>query len=80
MLVAKAMFNMVLWRSALGLIINVVLNIFLIKSYGAFGAAISTLVAQVLASFLANLFFVNSRQVFFTQLQIIMPFKMKIEG
>lgn len=53
--------------TATGAIVNVVLNYFLIKSYGGVGAAISTLIAQVLASYASNAFFSRTRIFFIRQ-------------
>jgi PST family polysaccharide transporter len=50
-----------------GAIINIVLNYFLIPAYGAVGAAIATVFAQVFASYLAHLCHVQTRVIFIQQ-------------
>lgn len=56
-LVVKNMNQYNVYRTFLGLGINIVFNIFLIPAYGAKGAAISTVVAQVFAAIISNNFF-----------------------
>lgn len=61
------------YRTMLGAVINVVLNIFWIPRYGIMGAAWATLVAQIFASYLGHfmakptrpLFYMISRTLFF---------------
>jgi PST family polysaccharide transporter len=48
-----------------GAIVNVGLNIILISKYGAVGAALSTLIAQAIASYLSSFFFTQTRELFF---------------
>jgi O-antigen/teichoic acid export membrane protein len=50
-----------------GAVINIVLNYFLIPSYGAVGAAIATVIAQIFASYLAHLFHPQTRVIFVQQ-------------
>jgi O-antigen/teichoic acid export membrane protein len=57
------------FRTAIGLFINVVLNFILIPRYGGMGAAVATLAAQIFASFLSNLFNGETRFLFFMQLK-----------
>lgn len=61
----------VLWRSLFGLVLNVLLNMLLISTYGASGAAVASLVAQIGSSYLfnaivpkANVFRVQSKILF----------------
>ncbi|WP_420322304.1 flippase [Flagellimonas sp.] len=53
----------------LGMITNVVLNIFLIPKYGIIGAAYATLISQFIASVLAPAFFEKTRNSFFMMLK-----------
>ncbi|MDN4495099.1 flippase [Ureibacillus aquaedulcis] len=48
----------------IGAVINIVLNISLIPHYGAIGAAIATLIAEVISAFIAVLFFKQTRPLF----------------
>lgn len=54
-----------------GTIVNISLNIFLIPIYGAVGAAISTLISQMAASFLFNIVVPSLRIVFKMQLKAL---------
>ncbi|HWK24493.1 MAG TPA: flippase [Ureibacillus sp.] len=49
---------------ALGAVVNIVLNIMLIPHFGAIGAAIATLLAEVISTFIALLFFKQTRPLF----------------
>ena len=56
-----------LYQTSTGAISNIVLNLYMIPHYGAFGAAWATIVSQCLAAWLLNLFSVRSRQLFWLQ-------------
>jgi PST family polysaccharide transporter len=63
--------------SAIGASINVILNFFLISKYEILGAAISTVIAQIFAAYIANLLFTKTRKIFVMQTKAItMPFQM----
>lgn len=51
-----------LYRTLIGLVINILLNLFLIPAYGAVGAAIATLVSYFIATFSIIIFRQGSRQ------------------
>jgi O-antigen/teichoic acid export membrane protein len=53
-----------LGRTIAGALINVLLNLVLIPSYGAVGASVATLVAQLFAAYLTNGFYERTREVF----------------
>jgi O-antigen/teichoic acid export membrane protein len=59
----------IIYRMMIGAIINIILNIILIPSYGLIGAAISTLIAQIFTSMVFNLFNKSTRFIFVMQLQ-----------
>ncbi|MCP5459190.1 MAG: flippase [Gammaproteobacteria bacterium] len=46
-----------LYRTQLGMISNVLLNLILIPTHGAVGAAVATVIGQIMAAILSNLFF-----------------------
>lgn len=48
-----------------GLILNIILNYLLIPLYGITGAAVATILSRVFSSYVMNLFFSNTRQLFF---------------
>jgi len=60
-LVAENLVKLSLYRTALGLAVNVVLNLALIPSYGPMGAALATLLSYFVATF-SLVFFGPSRQ------------------
>jgi O-antigen/teichoic acid export membrane protein len=59
------------YRTFSGAVINVVLNLFLIPIYGIAGAAIATLVAQVMAAFVFDVFTIKTRKTFFMKLNTL---------
>ena len=63
-----------LQRTVLGAIINVILNFWLIPIMGIVGAAIATLAAQVVASFLGNAISARTRSIFFMQAKALTLF------
>jgi len=65
-----------LYRTTTGVILNVGLNLILIPKLGIYGAAIATLVAQIFASYLLNVFFRKSRILFKLQTNsLLLPFR-----
>lgn len=57
--------------TAIGAAINVVLNLFLIKSYGGLGAAIATVTAQIVAAYGVGAFYPPTRKIFIQQTKAI---------
>lgn len=57
--------------SACGAVTNVALNILLIPRYGIMGAAIATVMAQLVATFFSNTFYPKTRVVFWSQLRAL---------
>ena len=57
--------------TAVGALVNVVLNLFLIKHYGGLGAAFATVVAQFIASYGAGAFYPQTRRIFLHQTKAI---------
>jgi PST family polysaccharide transporter len=67
-----------LFRTVLGAIANVVLNLLLIPPYGPIGAAIATLISYALSAVILNAFSSSTRRIFFLQLKsmlVIVPEK-----
>lgn len=75
-LIARNATRFSLLRTLVGAVVNVVLNLALIPLFGAVGAAIGTLAAQVCATFLTNVIYQDTRR--FMRLQIrallLLPF------
>ncbi|ANU37677.1 Capsular polysaccharide biosynthesis protein CapF [Vibrio scophthalmi] len=65
--VIKELQNYTLARTFVGLIVNVLLNYALIPAWGPMGAAFSTLVSQIIACYLFNLFSFKCRPLFILQ-------------
>jgi O-antigen/teichoic acid export membrane protein len=57
--------------TAIGAIINIILNYLLIGKYGGLGAAIATVVAQIFASYAAHAFYPQTRKMFILQTKAI---------
>ncbi|MBV1929882.1 MAG: polysaccharide biosynthesis C-terminal domain-containing protein, partial [Gammaproteobacteria bacterium] len=66
-----------LYRSLFGLTLNLGLNFLLIPRYSVLGAAVSTLLAQVLSSYVSNLWLGGGERVFQTQTRLILFFQWK---
>lgn len=54
-----------MWRTFFGILVNVLLNIFLIPQYGITGAAFATLISQVVAAYLFDVFYYKTRSMFY---------------
>ena len=54
-----------MWRTFFGMLVNVLLNILLIPKYGITGAAFSTLISQVVAAYLFDVFYYKTRSMFY---------------
>lgn len=57
--------------TAIGAVINIILNYLLIDKYGGLGAAIATVVAQIFASYAAHAFYPQTRKMFILQTKAI---------
>jgi PST family polysaccharide transporter len=65
--------RLVMWQTLAGAFVNVVLNLVLIPSLGAVGAALATVVGYAVASWLANFIFQPTRSMFFLQSRALRP-------
>jgi polysaccharide transporter, PST family len=63
-LVIEEFNNTILYKTVIGVILNIILNLLLIPGFGAIGAALATLITQFVSSIVANFFFKGSRTVF----------------
>ena len=63
------------WRTFIGMLINVILNFFLIPKYGIEGAAFATIAANFFAAFLFDLFHKKTKKIFFMKLKAFIPFR-----
>jgi PST family polysaccharide transporter len=53
--------------NGMGAIVNILLNLIFIPRFGGIGAAVATLVSQIIASYLMNLFYRKTRPLFIMQ-------------
>lgn len=63
------------YRAIAGLILNIVLNYFLIPLYGAVGAAIATVISQMVAVWVLNSISPKTRIMFFMQTKALLLFE-----
>jgi polysaccharide transporter, PST family len=59
------------YRTVLGAITNILLNLFLIPRYGGIGAAVATLLSQAVAVYLSFAFLKGTRGIFFMMTKAI---------
>lgn len=69
--VIRGLEKLLFWRSLFILIINIVLNVPAIIFFGAVGAAITTLICQLVAGILFDLISYNTRSIFFLKIKSI---------
>jgi PST family polysaccharide transporter len=70
---SKNLLKLSLCWTALGGIINVAMNIYLIPRYSAMGAAISTVASYAVAGVFANLLSAQTRPIFYMQMKSFIP-------
>ena len=73
-LVIENLQNFNLYKTTIGLISNVLLNIILIPLYGALGAAIATLISYGISAIIGNCFFTPTRPLFQMLLKSLLLF------
>jgi O-antigen/teichoic acid export membrane protein len=71
---AENLQGLLIYRTILGAITNIGLNIVLIPKYGIHGAAFATLISQAVANLFSNFFGKKSRQLFRMQIESIFWF------
>jgi PST family polysaccharide transporter len=59
-------------RIVIGATVNILLNLWLIPTYGALGAAVATVVSQALAAVLLNVLHEKTRPIFYCQLKSLL--------
>jgi PST family polysaccharide transporter len=70
---AKDMLKFSLYWTALGAVINIAMNLYLIPKYSAMGAAISTVVSYAVAGVFANILSARTRPIFYMQMKSFLP-------
>lgn len=74
--IAENLSYLSLYRTLSGAVVNILLNIFLIPIYGGLGAAIATVIAQAVASFISNGVNPKTRKLFKVQIKSLLPIKL----
>jgi len=64
-LMAEDLQKYIFYRTILALIVNVLLNLWLIPIYGIEGAAFATVVSQIFLAYLSDIFFAKTRNLFY---------------
>jgi len=72
-LLVENMQKFAMYRTYLGLVINIILNYILIPKYGIVGAAYASLISQIIASYLGYLTSVSTWKIFMIQTNAILP-------
>mgnify|MGYP001025284585 FL=1 len=71
-LIAEGLTKFSAAATATGAVVNVMLNYFLIIKYGIMGAAISTIIAQIIASYASHSFYPKTRRIFIEQTKALL--------
>lgn len=69
--ITEGLMKYALISSAIGALINIVLNYPFISEFGVIGAAVSTVIAQIFAAYLTNVIFGETRKIFIMQTKAI---------
>ena len=70
-LITEGLLNFSAATTAVGAVVNIILNFMLIPRYGGLGAGIATLIAQMSASYLAHALYPATRKMFWMQTKAI---------
>lgn len=70
--IAEGLTHLSMYRTIIGGITNVILNLFLIPAYSGVGAAIATVISYAVGSFLANGINPRTRKIFILQLKSLL--------
>ncbi len=71
--ITKNLLKLSMFRTALGAVINVAMNLYLIPRYSAMGAAIATVVSYAISGVFANVFSARTRPIFYMQIRSFVP-------
>ena len=72
-LIAENLTKISFFRTILGAVSNVILNIILIPLYGIIGAAYATLISYAVSGYFSNILFIKSRRIFLMFLKSLFP-------
>jgi O-antigen/teichoic acid export membrane protein len=68
-LIAENITRITFYRTIAGAIINILLNLIFIPTYGIIGVAVATVISYAASAFISNAFYKNSRIIFIMQLK-----------
>lgn len=71
-LISEDLQKLSMLRTSLGAVVNIVLNFLLIPKYGIIGAAFTTLISQIVAAFVFDLFYKRTRGTFLMKLKSLL--------
>lgn len=74
-LILEGLQKLRIYRTLLGVVVNIILNVMLIPKFGITGAAFSTLISQMIASYFGNLLKVETRKIFVMQTKALFLFR-----
>ncbi len=73
--ITKNLLRLSLYRTIMGGVINVAINLVLIPRYAAMGAAVATVTSYAISAVFANAFSAKTRPIFFMQMRSFLPVK-----
>jgi PST family polysaccharide transporter len=71
---SKNLLKLSLYRTILGAVINIAMNLYLIPRYAAMGAAVATVVSYAVSAVFANLLSAKTRPIFYMQMKSFIPY------
>ncbi len=71
-LIAEGLTKFSAATTAIGAVVNIILNYFLIIKYGIMGAAISTIICQIIASYASHIIYPKTRRIFMEQTKALL--------
>jgi polysaccharide transporter, PST family len=76
--IAEGLTRLQMYKSVLGALVNIILNLFLIPPYGAMGAAIATVISYAASDLLSNVIHPQTRSIFKLQVKSLNPFNLSL--
>jgi PST family polysaccharide transporter len=73
--ISRNLVKLGMYRTVLGAVINVAMNLYLIPRYSAMGAAIATVVSYAVSGVFANVLSARTRPIFYMQMRSFIPGK-----
>jgi PST family polysaccharide transporter len=67
------LFKVIMTRTFIGAVVNILLNLILIPKYNGYGAAIASLIAQFMVALIVDLFNKETRKLFIVKIKAINP-------